>query len=111
MGVDYRKKYKKHFNIEFGKEYAIHHIDFDRGNNDINNLLLLPRGLHTKYHASLTTCAGKDHKISGYIGDLEPHQITAIKTLAEALKEIKKWEKWKKYNYDEYIKHFIFEEE
>lgn len=109
MGEDYRKKYKKHFNIEFGKEYAIHHIDFDRKNNNINNLLLLPRGLHNKYHACLSSCEGRDHKISGYIGDLKKGQLTALGNLANALKEIEKWVKWKQYNYDEYLKQAIFD--
>ena len=35
---DYRKKYKRYFGIDFGKEYAIHHIDGDHSNNDINNI-------------------------------------------------------------------------
>lgn len=48
--MDYRIKYKKHYEIEFGTDYVIHHIDEDRNNNDISNLLLLPRDLHSKYH-------------------------------------------------------------
>ena len=47
---DYRQYYKDHYNIDFGSEYDVHHIDFDRSNNDINNLLLLPKPLHAKYH-------------------------------------------------------------
>lgn len=46
----YRNKYKHHYGIEFGKDYVIHHIDGDRSNNDISNLLLLPLSLHSKYH-------------------------------------------------------------
>lgn len=46
----YRNKYRQHYGIEFGKEYVIHHIDGDRSNNDISNLLLLPLSLHSKYH-------------------------------------------------------------
>ena len=37
--LDYRQYYKDYYNI-----------DFDRSNNDINNLLLLPKPLHAKYH-------------------------------------------------------------
>lgn len=47
---DYRQYYKDYYNIDFGSEYEVHHIDFDRSNNDINNLLLLPKPLHAKYH-------------------------------------------------------------
>lgn len=34
--------------IELGNE--IHHIDHDHGNNDIYNLVSLPKKLHKKYH-------------------------------------------------------------
>ncbi|MGN0451460.1 MAG: HNH endonuclease [Acutalibacteraceae bacterium] len=47
---NYRTKYKRFYDINFDKSYHIHHIDFDRTNNDITNLLLLPGELHTKYH-------------------------------------------------------------
>lgn len=47
---DYRKKYKRHYGIDFDRTYVVHHIDEDRENNDINNLLLLPSALHSKYH-------------------------------------------------------------
>jgi len=30
--------------------YDIHHIDFDRHNNDISNLIAIPRQQHKKYH-------------------------------------------------------------
>lgn len=49
---NYREKYKRYYGITFGKEYAIHHIDGNRENNDISNLLLLPTKLHSRYHAS-----------------------------------------------------------
>lgn len=48
---NYREKYKRYYGIEFGKDFVIHHIDFDRENNDISNLVLLPRELHEWYHA------------------------------------------------------------
>lgn len=47
---DYRKAYRRHYGIEFGPEYHVHHIDGDRKNNDIDNLILLPRTLHKKLH-------------------------------------------------------------
>lgn len=50
MGFDYRKYYKDYYGIDFGSEYDIHHIDFNHGNNDINNLILLPEYLHKEYH-------------------------------------------------------------
>lgn len=48
--MDYRKLYKEHYCIEFGSDYAVHHIDGNRSNNDISNLLLMPRHIHTAWH-------------------------------------------------------------
>lgn len=45
-----QKKYKDYFKIQIGKEYDIHHIDFNHENNDIENLLLLPNDLHQRLH-------------------------------------------------------------
>lgn len=50
MAFNYRKKYKLYYEIEFGKKYVVHHIDENRANNSIDNLLLLPNVLHGKYH-------------------------------------------------------------
>lgn len=47
---DYRKKYKRYYGIDFGSDFVVHHLDFNRENNDISNLLLMPKELHEKYH-------------------------------------------------------------
>lgn len=47
---DYRRKFKRYYGIDFSTEYVVHHIDFDRSNNDMSNLMLLPRKLHSRYH-------------------------------------------------------------
>lgn len=47
---DYRKKYEKKLDLKIPRNYVIHHIDFNRENNDIHNLVMLPRELHNKYH-------------------------------------------------------------
>lgn len=59
---NYRLYYKKYYNIEFDKKYEVHHIDFNRDNNEISNLLLLPRELHQKYHNWLQEHCGVDNK-------------------------------------------------
>lgn len=53
--MDYRKKYKKHYHINFSDKYEIHHIDLNHNNNDINNLLLIPKELHHRYHETLNS--------------------------------------------------------
>lgn len=48
--VNYRKLYEDYYNISIPDRYDIHHIDRDRGNNEIDNLILLPKELHNRYH-------------------------------------------------------------
>lgn len=47
---DYRKIYEDKCHIKIPKGYEIHHIDFDRNNNDIRNLVMLPKEAHQQYH-------------------------------------------------------------
>lgn len=51
--MNYREKYKRHYNIAFGPEYEVHHIDLNHKNDDIENLVLLPTLLHHRYHFAL----------------------------------------------------------
>ena len=46
----YRKKYFEYFGFKFPKKWQIHHIDHDRENDDIGNLIALPDFLHRSYH-------------------------------------------------------------
>ena len=49
--TDYRKLYEKYYHIGWDrKKYEIHHKDRNRENNEINNLVLLPKKLHKEYH-------------------------------------------------------------
>lgn len=51
--TNYIKIYKQHLNINWdAKKYQIHHIDGNRKNNDILNLVLLPKTLHQKLHST-----------------------------------------------------------
>ena len=45
-----RKIYADYFKIQVKDGYHIHHIDFNPENNDIENLLLLPKKLHQRLH-------------------------------------------------------------
>lgn len=55
---NYRKKYKEYYHIDFDKSFDVHHIDLDRTNNDIDNLILLPKKLHERYHKCLNEING-----------------------------------------------------
>lgn len=48
--MDYRKLYETHYGIKIPPGFEIHHIDQNRNNNNIKNLLLLPKRLHSQLH-------------------------------------------------------------
>ena len=48
--MNYRKLYEQAFGIKIPSDYDVHHLDFDHSNNDLSNLLLLPRKLHQEIH-------------------------------------------------------------
>lgn len=48
--MDYRKYYKTYYGIDFESNMVVHHIDENRKNNDISNLILMPSRLHVKWH-------------------------------------------------------------
>lgn len=94
---DYRKKYKRHYGIEFGSDYAIHHMDFNRSNNDIENLLLLPKELHNRYHFYIKAFYSQDCKggelviktrIDEYEQEFYPKMLCGF---LETLQECKTW--------------------
>lgn len=95
---NYRIKYKRYYEIDFSNEYEIHHIDLDHTNNDISNLLLLPKELHRKYHYYLNVTAHplREEKIERTINitlnDFDPYyNIDEIKKLIEVINECQKW--------------------
>lgn len=48
---EHRLIFEKHLGRKLTKEEIVHHIDGDKSNNDINNLMLFPtKSVHTKYH-------------------------------------------------------------
>ena len=50
--MDYRKLYENYYNVKLSSSWDIHHIDFNHSNNDICNLVALPKELHHKLHTS-----------------------------------------------------------
>lgn len=92
---NYRLKYKRYYGIEFGKEFDIHHIDFNHLNNDINNLLLLPKELHSKYHLLINELGGTEKgliKVNVQINLLISNfAAPLLEHLGSTLQEINKW--------------------
>ena len=92
---DYRAIYKEFYDIEFDSSFVIHHIDFDRTNNDIENLILLPRGLHSKYHQTIREIQGTPKSENPLI-DLKIttdmlYRRFAYEDLAEVVTKIGDW--------------------
>ena len=51
--TDYKKLYAQTYGITWDVDLEIHHIDRNRQNNDISNLILLPGHLHRELHICL----------------------------------------------------------
>ena len=49
--MDYRKFYENELGIIVEKSFDIHHIDSNRKNNELTNLVAIPKKLHMKYHS------------------------------------------------------------
>lgn len=93
--MNYRKLYEKHYGIKIPPEYDIHHIDGNRGNNAIDNLVLLPKHTHATLHliCNVFGC-GIDGKMLMKIA-MNPHQInwygTYFKLFADILPDLIRW--------------------
>lgn len=97
---NYRRKYKRYYGIDFSSEYDIHHIDFDRTNNDISNLLLLPKELHARYHRLINDLGGKDKngfiKINILINLLvSNYALPIMEQLCATIQEVEEWVSFK----------------
>lgn len=49
--IDYRKQYEKVTGIKIPKHFVVHHIDKNRENNSMNNLVAIPKYLHIRLHS------------------------------------------------------------
>lgn len=63
------------YNGKIPKGYEIHHIDFDRGNNDISNLQLVSKAEHRKIHADLLTDKQREWKRQNLNKNARPKAI------------------------------------
>jgi len=98
---NYRLKYKRYYGIEFSSDYSIHHIDLNHNNNDINNLLLLPKELHNRYHFYLSMLTNfkieELFKITSNIICNNTYYTNILEDFIPVIKECKKWCDYKMY--------------
>ena len=70
--MNYRKFYEKQTLKKIPKDFDVHHLDLNRDNNDILNLVAIPKKLHIEYHISLSK-APIDLKLT--VNVLKPSRI------------------------------------
>lgn len=105
--MNYRKFYEEECNIKIPKGYEIHHIDMNRENNNIENLVMLPKKLHKQYHFYLSMIKSFPFEISTKITSIiEGGRGYNDWLLNEFFKRVSKfnevWEKcceWNDYKY------------
>lgn len=96
--MNYRKFYEKETGKKVPEWFEIHHIDENRNNNSIENLVAIPFELHNKIHLCIT----KDSVDLSF-----PNRIDVWMWYAEYLSyEIRKW----KTIYNEFIEWLYFRE-
>ena len=51
---NYRKRYERFYCEEIPEGYEVHHLDMNRGNGRISDLMAIPRELHRRYRETMT---------------------------------------------------------
>ena len=100
---NYRQYYKEYYGIDFGKDMDVHHLDFNRDNNSIDNLLLIPKEVHNKFHL----CSNLASTIKDYCSPQNlilkssgsSYEVQMIKNYFDAIEEMEKWNSFKYYGY------------
>lgn len=107
---DYCKKYADYFGIRWDSAlYDIHHIDHNRNNNSISNLILLPKKLHRRLHANerLLVSTIREEKMIDFIREVERANANALYYVGlerfdgffQASNEMTQWAYYKRMNY------------
>lgn len=98
---NYRKFYEKSLGIKIPNRFVIHHLDLNHYNNDIDNLLMLPRKLHEEYHrlsSKICDCQ-LDIKISSHMSGFRSqlYKINLLNTFMNTYTECVKWMDFKNF--------------
>ena len=101
---NYKKYFEKYCNIKVPVNYEIHHIDLNHKNNDISNLMILPKELHRKYHKIYKEYFTHHNNIYSFIitGNkigTESGSLYMLHQLIEVVEECNKW-----YDFTLYLK-------
>jgi hypothetical protein len=69
MMTTYRAKWERYYNRKIEKGWQIHHIDHNHENNEINNLLHIPKKLHLRYHMHYNYLVPELRWLQGFTGE------------------------------------------
>lgn len=103
--MNYRKFYQEQTKTKLPKNFEVHHIDLNRENNDITNLVAIPKKLHQELHSTFDSIYIPEDKF-----ELLPQGILGIKgngfnsfvfkqfeLYAEVCQEVGKWMDYRDY--------------
>lgn len=95
--MNYREFYSKALNVKLSPLFDVHHIDFNRNNNDILNLVALPKWLHGRYHMCLTNFDKPFDKMLNYRSGMGGHNTYNLSLITQSVSIIEQCQLWVDY--------------
>ena len=89
---NYRDFYKTTLMVDFGSDIAIHHINENKNDNSIQNLVALPRHLHSRFH-SLKQFAKECQEGLLTLDRITPKELRVLNDYINCYKECMEWVK------------------
>ena len=88
--VDYKKIYSENMNgLKWdSNQYDVHHIDLNRSNNDFENLVLVPKRLHRKFHFFYNSIKDVDFSNLSCIHSQSSHTLQSLSDFFEVKEEM-----------------------
>lgn len=87
--VNYKRIYERAFGIQWDRTlYEIHHVDRNRENNEIGNLLLIPKEVHERIHKIESELLGQwmgIDSVTGLMSEIEHECCCGGSTLGNGL--------------------------
>ena len=83
--MGYRKHYAEATGRRVPKTFQVHHIDHDRGNPDIINLVALPQKLHIEYHRAFPRFLPQAEHL--YVPEFSDKELLSVEEAGQRLIE------------------------
>lgn len=71
--MNYRKIYREKTGKKIPDDFEIHHLDQDRTNNEIDNLIAIPKRVHRQWHLYFNQITVLGFSANDYIPDVQNH--------------------------------------